>query len=81
MSSLVPQGHDGIYSTTALGETWRAEIEGTTICIVLSATPGTSESDLAEAHAIISSMRTDRQDNELGFRLVFELTTGDWDSG
>lgn len=75
-------GHDAIYRPDhPLGESWRAEIEGTTICIILSATPGTSESDLAKAHAIISSMRTDPRDNDLGFRLVFELKTDGWDSG
>jgi hypothetical protein len=41
----------------------------------------TSEADLTEAHAIIASMYTEAQDNLYGFRLVFRLTTNDWDSG
>jgi hypothetical protein len=36
---------------------------------------------LAEAHAIIASMRTEFWTNGRGFRLVFRLTTDDWDSG
>ena len=45
------------------------------------AEPGTSEADLAEAHAIIDSMRTEANDSRYGFRLVFTITTNDWDSG
>lgn len=75
-------GYDGVYRRLdALREDWIVEIEGTTITIQLSAQPGTSEAELAEAHAIIDSMRTEPRDNDLGFRLLFTLTTGDWDSG
>lgn len=62
-------------------EEWTVDIEGTTIAIHLWARPGTSRADLAEAHAIIGSMRTEPRDNDLGFRLVFTLTTNHWDSG
>jgi hypothetical protein len=51
------------------------------IDISLTAEPGTSQPDLAEAHAIIDSIRAEPSDNNLGFRLVFTLTTSDWDSG
>lgn len=75
-------GHDGIYRRIdARREEWIVDIEGTTIAIHLNARPGTSQTDLAEAHAIIDSIRTEPQDNLLGFRLVFTLTTNDWDSG
>ena len=57
------------------------EIEGTTIAIHLSTRRGTAQAELAEAQAIIASMRTERRPTSLGFRLVFTLTTNDWDSG
>jgi hypothetical protein len=75
-------GHDGIYRRIdARLEEWIADIEWKTIAIHLEARPDTSPSDLAEAHAIIASMRTEPRDNDLGFMLVFTLTTDDWDSG
>jgi hypothetical protein len=81
-TAVTVAGHDGIYRRIGAGyEEWIVDIEGTTISIHLTAEPGTSEADLAEAHAIIDSMRTEPRDNDLGFRLVFTLTTNDWDSG
>ena len=75
-------GHDARYRRLdALREQWIVDIDGTFIAIQVIAEPGTSEADLAEAHAIIDSMRTQPRDNDLGFRLVFRLATGDWDSG
>ena len=75
-------GRDGIYRRIDDRlEEWVADIEGTTIAIRLEARPGTSPTDLADAHAIIESMHTELRDNDLGFRLVFTLTTNDWDSG
>jgi hypothetical protein len=75
-------GHDGTYRRIDAGhEEWIADIEGTTIAIRLEARPSASAADLADAHAIIASMRTDPQDNAVGFRVVFTLTTDDWDSG
>jgi Tol biopolymer transport system component len=75
-------GHDGIYKQIdAEREQWIVDIEGTTIAIRLEARPGTSQADLADAYAILGSMRTQPRDNDLGFRLVFALTTNDWDSG
>ena len=49
--------------------------------IRLEARPATSPGDPGDAHAIIDSMRTVPQDDDLGFRLVFRLTTDDLDSG
>jgi hypothetical protein len=75
-------GHDGYYRRTdALREEWMVEIEGTAIVITLATEPGTSQIELDEAHAIIDSMRTETRNTNLGFRLVFTLTTDDWDSG
>ena len=75
-------GHDGIYRRIdPRNEWWIVDIEGTTIAIRLAAEPGTSQADLAEAYTIIGSMRTEPWDNDRGFRLVFTLTTDDWDSG
>jgi len=62
-------------------EEWIVDIEGTTIAIRLTARPGASEADLADAHAIIESMRYEPRDNDFGFRLVFTLTNDDWSSG
>ena len=81
-TTVIIAGHDAIYRGTVGGhETWIVNIDGTTIVIELRAKPGTSPADLAEAHAIIGSMHTEPQNNHLGFRLVFTLTTNDWDSG
>jgi hypothetical protein len=81
-TAVTVAGHDATYHRLrALWEKWIIDIEGTFITIQIIAEPGTSEADLAEAHAIIDSMRTEPRDNDLGFRLVFRLTTDDWDSG
>jgi hypothetical protein len=81
-TAVIIAGHDATYRGTVGGrESWIVDIDGTTIVIDLRAKPGTSPADLADAHAIIDSMRTEPQDNHLGFRLVFTLTTNDWDSG
>ena len=75
-------GRDGTYRRdTDQQEVWAVDIEGTTMAFYVSARPGTSETDLAEAHAIIDSIRAEPQDNDRGFRLVFTLETDDWDSG
>lgn len=75
-------GYDGFYQSTGVGrEEWLVNIEGKRVGIRLVAAPGTSQADLDEAHAIIESIRTESIDNRLGFRLVFTLSTNDWDSG
>ena len=81
-TAVTVAGHDGIYRRIdARLEEWIVDIQGTTIAIRLKARPGTSPTDLAEAHAIIASIRAEPRDNVVGFRLVFTLTTNDWDSG
>lgn len=75
-------GHDAIHRRIdERRETWIVEIEETTIAIHLTTQPGTSAADVTEAYEIIDSMRTEPQDTDLGFRLVFRLTTDNWDSG
>lgn len=75
-------GYNGIHrQIDALREEWLVDIEGRVIAITLIVEPDTAQADLAEAYAIIDSIRTEPMDNYLGFRLVFELSTNDWDSG
>jgi len=75
-------GHDALYRRTGTGtEEWIVGIQRATLAISLEAEPGASDADLAEAHAIIQSMRTETRDTKLGFRLVFTLMTNAWDSG
>ena len=79
---VVVAGSVGMYRRIdARHETWTVDLEGRTTLIELTAEKGASRAALAEAHAIIDSMRTEVIDNDLGFRLVFTLTSNDWDSG
>jgi hypothetical protein len=81
-TTVTVAGHDGIYRRVdGQQEEWVVNIEGTGIVIRLTAEPGTSQLDLADAHAIIDSMRTEPRANNFGFRLLFTLTNGEWDSG
>jgi hypothetical protein len=77
---------------TASQEEWTFDLKGWAVAINLKAASGTSQADLDEAHAIIDSMYTETTesgqgvragvgDKGPGFRLVFTLTTNDWDSG
>ncbi len=81
-TAVTVAGHDAIYRRIdAFEEEWIVDIDGTTIAIHLMAEPDAGEAELAEAHAIVDSMRTEPQENRLGFRLIFSITTNDWDSG
>jgi hypothetical protein len=84
-TSVSIAGHEGTHrQITPRLEDWTADIDGTPVAITLTAAPGTSQTDLAEAHAIIDSLRTGpalASGNDFGFSLVFTLTTSDWDSG
>jgi hypothetical protein len=64
----------------AATEQWFVPDDGLFVRIQLKVRPGTSSADLAEAHAIVESMRTNHQDAS-HFKLYFTLTTDDWDSG
>jgi hypothetical protein len=90
-SALIPSGgekmvtvagEDALHRRIDAGtEEWIVGIRGKTLAIRLKAKAGTSDAELAEAHAIIKSMRTEPRDTNLGFRLVYTLKTDDWDSG
>lgn len=84
-TSVVVAGYEGIYRRIdARHEMWVVNIEGSTVAIKLRAGSDTSPADLAEAHAIIDSMRTGpavSTTNNLGVSLMFTITTNDWDSG
>lgn len=81
-TTVVVAGHDARYREVIAGvEEWIVEVDGTTLDIQLMANPRTSASDMADAHAIIETMRTEPSDNIHGFRLIFTLATSDWDSG
>ena len=62
-------------------EEWMVDIQGTTVTITIVAEPEAPAAELAEAHEIVDSIRMQPQDNDLGFRLDFTLTTNTWDSG
>jgi hypothetical protein len=81
-TAVTVAGHDGLYRRIGSGtEEWIVDIQETTLAIRLDARPGASAADLAEAHAVIRSMRAEPRSTKLGFRLVFTLVTDDWDSG
>jgi hypothetical protein len=61
-------------------ERWMVDIQGTTVRITLTA-PGAPKDEVAEAHGIIESIVAVPRDDPYGFRLLFTLTTGTWDSG
>jgi hypothetical protein len=63
-------------------EEWFVQIDGIWVAISLHVRSGASDADLADAHAIIDSLRYERTDQPTrGFRLTFRLTNGEWDSG
>jgi hypothetical protein len=75
-------GRPGRYRQIGGGrERWMVDVDGTVVSITLTAVSGTSDEELAEARAIVDSMRTDAHDTALGFRIIFTLVTDDWDSG
>ncbi|HEY7848055.1 MAG TPA: hypothetical protein VIC83_07680 [Candidatus Limnocylindria bacterium] len=75
-------GQEGIYrQINDHDESWTLDLEGTSVTVKISTEPGTSESDLAEARAIVDSIRTGPRENSDGLRVIFMLRTDDWDSG
>jgi hypothetical protein len=62
-------------------EQWMVDIQGTTVTLSLAAKSGAPEDEVAEAHEIIDTIRAERQDTPLGFRLLLTLKTNTWDSG
>jgi hypothetical protein len=67
-------------ATGGLTRLWLMEIEGATIAIRVESSADTVDSDVAEALAIIASMRVEPDRNAFGFMLTF-LSPGGWDSG
>lgn len=75
-------GHEGLHQQSgARRQEWRVDIKGTTLLLRLSAKRRARQAELDEANAIVASMLTQDRPTRLGFRLVFTLTTDDWDSG
>ena len=83
---LTVAGHEGTYEQLPVRtdgvriEVWRVDIEDTRVVIGVQAQPSSTEEELAEAHAIIESIRSELIDTPAGFRLIFTLPAG-WDSG
>ena len=59
---------------------WIIEIDGAVVQIRLEVNSGASASELAEARAILDSMRYEPARLDPGFRFVFRIMTFDWDS-
>jgi hypothetical protein len=59
---------------------WMVDIEDTRVTFTVEAQPGTTGAELAEAHAVIGSIRSEPWESAAGFRLTFTLPDG-WDSG
>jgi hypothetical protein len=83
-TAVIVAGYPGTYreligTDGSRTERWEMEIEGRTLTITLEAEPNTTAAQLAEAHAIIESIRY--EPTETGsFRVTFTLPFG-WDSG
>lgn len=80
--AVVVDGSAGVYrvigsDTNGVSrESWAVDLEGTTVYLVVESPPGTTAAELAEAHAIIGSIRIEPQDRAPGFGLVFTLPEG-----
>jgi hypothetical protein len=74
-------GHQGLYlhSNPQL-EGWNVDFDGTLLSITLSVGSGADEAVVDEAYSIIESLVYEQRDTPLGFRLVFRLPSGRWDS-
>jgi hypothetical protein len=85
-TAAVVAGYDGTYQELPISadgirtELWIVDIEGTRVTITVEAQPSTTAAELAEAHAIIGSIRSEPTEGGAGFRLIF-MSPGGWDSG
>jgi hypothetical protein len=61
-------------------QAWRLDVGDSRVVVVVKSFPHTPPSLVAEAEAVVESIRVEPADNILGYRLVFELPGG-WDSG
>jgi len=82
-TAVMVAGYEGTFQEfpiegLGLRQVWIADIGGSTVVIRLEAEPDTPAAMVAEAHAIIESLR--REPDGDGFMLTFTLPEG-WDSG
>jgi hypothetical protein len=61
-------------------QAWILDVDASRVVIIVKAFPDTAPALVAEAEAIVRSIRVERSDTSAGHRLVFELPAG-WDSG
>lgn len=61
-------------------QVWLLDVDGRRVAILLDSFPNTDPALVAEAEAIVESIRVEPADHSSGYRLVFELPSG-WDSG
>ncbi len=81
VAPAVVAGYHGTYrQIDEQREEWVVDIDGTMVSILLLAPAGTTETELAAAHAVIESISSLPVDQDPGFMLTFELPRG-WDSG
>ena len=84
-NAITVAGYDGTYQELPTGrdgvrtEIWLVDIDGTRVTFTVEAQPGTTAAELAEAHAILGSIRSEPTDGAR-IRLTFTLPKG-WDSG
>jgi hypothetical protein len=75
-------GRNGWYRRLDSGtEEWFVDFDGHFVLISLDARSDASAADLAEAQAIVESLRTGPRDASHPLRIDFTLTSDDWDSG
>lgn len=84
-TAITVAGYDGTYQELPTGtdgvrtEIWLVDIDDTRVTFIVEAQPGTTAAELAEAHAILESIRSEPKDGAR-IRLTFTLPKG-WDSG
>jgi hypothetical protein len=61
-------------------QAWRLDVGDSRVVVVVKSFPHTPPALVAEAEAVVESIRVEPAENILGYRLVFELPGG-WDSG
>jgi len=84
-TAVTVAGYNGTYQELPISadgvrtQLWIVDIEDTRVTITVEAQPDATAAQLAEAHAIIESIR--REPMGAGFGLSFTLSSDDWDSG
>jgi hypothetical protein len=80
-TAVTVDGYEGTYEQLPVvdgirTELWKVDIEDSRVVITVQAQPSSTEAELAEAHAIIESIRIERSETPAGFRLIFTLPDG-----